>query len=131
MTHYPLFFFRALLASLLLLTGLACQAETPAVGTITPVELAQRLKEPRPPVVLDVRTREEYAAGHVDTAINLPHDELERRLGEIPGDKSGEIVVYCRSGKRAKIAEQILIDSGYRNVRDLAGHWQGWNGQAK
>ncbi len=130
MTH-PLFFFRALLAALLLLTGITCQAETPAVGTITPAELAQRLKEPNPPIVLDVRTREEYAAGHIDTAVNLPHDELERRLSEIPGDKASEIVVYCRSGKRARIAEQILIEKGYKNVKDMAGHWQSWSGQAK
>ena len=131
MTHNPLFFFRALLAALLLLTGIACQAETPAVGTITPAELAQRLKEPNPPIVLDVRTRDEYSAGHIDTAVNLPHDELERRLGEIPGSKSGEIVVYCRSGKRARIAEDILVKKGYTNIKDLAGHWQVWSGQAK
>ena len=131
MTHNPLFFFRALLAALLLLTGIACQAETPAVGTITPAELSQRLKEPNPPIILDVRTRDEYSAGHIDTAVNLPHDELERRLGEIPGSKSGEIVVYCRSGKRAKLAEDILIEKGYKNVKDMAGHWQGWSGQAK
>ncbi len=131
MTHNPLFFFRALLAALLLLTGLACQAETPAAGTITPAELAQRLKAPNSPIILDVRTREEYAAGHIDNAVNLPHDELERRLGEIPGSKSSEIVVYCRSGKRAGIAEKILIEKGYTNVRDLAGHWQEWSKQSK
>ena len=127
MTYNPSFFLRILLAALLLLTGLACQAETPAIGTISPAELAQRLKAPKPPVVLDVRTREEYAAGHIETAINLPHDELERRLGEIPGNKSSEIVVYCRSGKRARIAENLLVEKGYTNVRDLAGHWQEWS----
>jgi rhodanese-related sulfurtransferase len=130
MTFNSLFFFRALLTALLLLPGL-CHAETPGVGTITPAELAKRLKEPNPPVVLDVRTREEYAAGHIDTAVNLPHDELGRRLGEIPGDKSSEIVVYCRSGKRAGVAEKILIENGYTNVKDMAGHWQGWSGQTK
>ena len=122
---------RTLLFILLMLFGVACQAETPIVETITPAELAQRLKEPNPPIILDVRTREEYAAGHIDTAVNLPHDELERRLGEIPGDKSSEIVVYCRSGKRARIAEKILVEKGYKNVKDLAGHWQGWSGQGK
>lgn len=131
MTHDFIFFLRALLSALLLLSGIACHAETPIAGTITPAELAQRLKAPNPPIVIDVRTREEYAAGHIDTAINLPHDELERRLGEVPGNKSGEIVVYCRSGKRAKTAEGILVEKGYTNVRDLAGHWQGWSGQGK
>ncbi|HYR05152.1 MAG TPA: rhodanese-like domain-containing protein [Gallionella sp.] len=127
----PLFFLRALLATLLLLSGIACHAEAPVVGTITAAELAQRLKEPNPPIILDVRTHDEYAAGHIDNALNLPHDELEHRLGEIPGDKSGEIVVYCRSGKRAKIAENILVEKGYKNIKDLTGHWQGWSGQVK
>lgn len=131
MTHNPFFLFRALLAALLLLTGLACQAETSAVGAITPAELAQRLKAPNPPIVLDVRTREEYAAGHIDNAVNIPYDELERRLGEIPGSKSSEIVVYCRSGKRAGVAEKILIEKGYTNIKDLAGHWQEWSKQPK
>jgi len=122
---------RVLLAALLLLSGMACHAETSAVGTITPAELSQRLKEPNPPIILDVRTRDEYSSGHIDTALNLPHDELERRLGEIPGNKSSEIVVYCRSGKRAKVAEDILVNKGYKNIKDLAGHWQGWSSQAK
>ena len=131
MTRSPLFFLRTLLAALLLLSGIACHAETPIVGTITPAELSRRLKEPSPPIIIDVRTHDEYSAGHIDTAVNLPHDELERRLSEIPGSKSGEIVVYCRSGKRARIAENILVEKGYTNVKDLAGHWQGWSGSAK
>lgn len=122
---------RVLLTALLLLSGMACHAETSAVGTITPAELSQRLKEPNPPIILDVRTRDEYSSGHIDTALNLPHDELERRLGEIPGNKVSEIVVYCRSGKRAKVAEDILVNKGYKNIKDLAGHWQGWSSQAK
>ena len=131
MIHNLLFSSRALLAALLLLSGIACHAETPIVGTITPVELAQRLNAPNPPIIIDVRTRDEYSAGHIDTALNLPHDELEHRLGEIPGNKSSEIVVYCRSGKRVLVAERILVAKGYTNIRDLAGHWQGWSGQAK
>jgi rhodanese-related sulfurtransferase len=122
---------RVLLTALLLLSGIACQAETSNIETITPAELSRRLKEPNPPIILDVRTRDEYSSGHIDTALNLPHDELERRLGEIPGNKTSEIVVYCRSGKRARIAENILIEKGYQNVKDLGGHWQGWSGQAK
>lgn len=122
---------RVLLTALLLLSGIACQAETSNIETITPAELSQRLKEPNPPIILDVRTRDEYSSGHIDTALNLPHDELERRLGEIPGNKTSEIVVYCRSGKRARIAENILVEKGYKNIKDLAGHWQGWSGQAK
>lgn len=131
MAHNLLFSSRMLLTTLLLLSGIACQAETSNIETITPAELSQRLKEPNPPIILDVRTRDEYSSGHIDTALNLPHDELERRLGEIPGNKVSEIVVYCRSGKRALIAEKILVEKGYTNIKDLAGHWQGWSDQTK
>ncbi|MDO8291405.1 MAG: rhodanese-like domain-containing protein [Gallionella sp.] len=131
MIHNPFFSSRVLLAALLLLSGMACHAETSAVGTITPAELSQRLKEPNPPIIIDVRTRDEYSSGHIDTALNLPHDELEHRLDEIPGNKASEIVVYCRSGKRALIAEKILVEKGYKNIKDLAGHWQGWSSQTK
>lgn len=130
-TMIHIFSSRVLLTALLLLSGIACQAETSNIETITPAELSQRLKEPNPPIILDVRTRDEYSSGHIDTALNLPHDELERRLDEIPGNKTSEIVVYCRSGKRARIAENILIEKGYQNVKDLARHWQGWSSQAK
>ncbi|MDO8811202.1 MAG: rhodanese-like domain-containing protein [Gallionella sp.] len=124
-------FSRLFLFALLMLSGIACHAETPIVDTITSAELTRRLKESNPPIILDVRTREEYSSGHIDTAVNLPHDELEHRFGEIPGSKSDEIIVYCRSGKRARVAESILAEKGYTNVKDLTGHWQSWNGQAK
>ena len=53
------------------------------------------------PVILDVRTPEEYAAGHVPGAINIPHDQVRARLAEIDSAKDQPIVVYCRSGRRA------------------------------
>ncbi|MDO8438052.1 MAG: rhodanese-like domain-containing protein [Nitrosomonadaceae bacterium] len=122
---------RILLLALLLFFGITCHAEKPSVGTITAAELSQRLQEPRAPVVLDVRTPGEYLSGHINGALNVPHDELERRLGEIPGDISSEIVVYCQSGRRAGVAEKILVEKGYTNIRDLAGHWQNWNARLK
>lgn len=100
-------------------------AETPA-ATITAQQLALRIARGSPPVVLDVRTREEYAQGHIPGALNIPHDELAGRLSEIPGDPSEEIVVHCQSGRRAGMAEQVLREHGYTDVRDLVGHWQGW-----
>lgn len=122
---------RAALTAMVLLYGAASHAEPPAPGNITPAELSRRLKDPAPPVILDVRTREEYAAGHIEGALNLPHDELEHRTNEIPGKKADEVIVYCRSGKRARVAEGILIDKGYTNVRDLTGHWLEWSSKAQ
>jgi len=66
--------------------------------------------------LLDVRTPEEFGAGHLDGAINISVDSLAARLAEIPRDR--ELVVYCRSGKRSARAASILVGAGHK-VRDL------------
>jgi len=117
----------ALFAAVLLL--FACNgsgAESTAVAPIAADQLAERIAAGASPVVLDVRSREEYARGHIPGAVNIPHDELAGRLAEIPGSPSQEIVVHCQSGRRAGMAENVLREHGYSNVRDLTGHWQGW-----
>ena len=129
--HNSILFPRTLLLVLLLLFGISCYAETSLVGAITFSELTQRLHESKAPVILDVRTPREYSSGHIKGALNVPYDELEHRLSEIPGDKSSEIIVYCQSGRRAGIAEKILVEKGYMNIKDLTGHWQNWSAQVK
>lgn len=89
-------------------------------------ELSNRMSAGTIPMILDVRSFEEYDQGHVSGAINIPHNELENHIEELGIDKSQELVVYCRSGRRAAIAENILLQKGYSYVRDLSGHWQGW-----
>lgn len=66
--------------------------------------------------LLDVRTPEEFAAGHANGAINIPVQVLASRLSEIPKDR--EVVVYCHSGRRSGQAAEILTNAGYR-VYDL------------
>ena len=97
-----------------------------STGTIAAAQLADRIPAGSAPLVLDVRTREEYAQGHISGAFNIPHDELPTRLAELPIAKSQEVVVHCQSGRRAGLAEETLRESCYSNGRDLAGHWQGW-----
>lgn len=94
--------------------------------SISATELTERIQSGSPPLVLDVRTREEFAEAHIPGAINIPHDELLTRLAELPIKKSDEVVVHCNRGWRAKQAEETLRRSGYSNVRDLAGQWQEW-----
>ena len=69
-------------------------------------------------VLVDVRTPEEYAGGHVDGARNLPVDTLGNHLAELPRDKP--IVVYCAAGARAARAARLLASAGY-DARDLGG----------
>jgi rhodanese-related sulfurtransferase len=73
-----------------------------------------------------VRSEKEYAEARIPGAVNIPHDQLGDRLSEIDAAKEDEIVVHCKSGYRAGIAEKILIDAGYSEVRDLDGHMNAW-----
>jgi rhodanese-related sulfurtransferase len=76
------------------------------------------------PLVLDVRTPEEYASGYVPGAVNIPHDQLASRLAEVPKDRP--VVLYCRSGRRAGIAAELLAANGYRDLMHLEGDMQAW-----
>ncbi len=72
-------------------------------------------------VILDVRTEEEYTEGHIEAAILLPVDEIKERAKEVLPEKEKRILVYCRSGRRSKIASQELADLGYINVYEFGG----------
>lgn len=69
-------------------------------------------------MLLDVRTPEEFAAGHVLGAVNIPVDELERRLGEL-GPTDSPLVLYCHSGRRSARATRLLNGRGYNDVIDI------------
>jgi phage shock protein E len=77
--------------------------------------------------VLDVRTPEEFAAGHVPGAINIPHTELAARVAELEGSRDSDIVVYCRTGKRAAEALGVLEKSGFKRLLHLEGDYTRWN----
>lgn len=73
-------------------------------------------------VWLDVRTAEEYAAGHLTGAINIPHTDITARIAELKLDKATPIAVYCRSGRRSGIAMEALQQLGYSNVSNQGGY---------
>jgi len=74
--------------------------------------------------VLDVRTPKEYAEGHVPGAVNVPYDQVASRLAQIPKDK--EVVLYCRSGRRAGLAAGGLEANGYTELKQLQGDMEAW-----
>jgi phage shock protein E len=74
--------------------------------------------------VLDVRTPEEYAAGHVPGAVNIPYDQIASQLAAIPKDK--DVVLYCHSGRRAGLAAEVLEANGYTKLEHLQGDMQAW-----
>jgi rhodanese-related sulfurtransferase len=72
-------------------------------------------------IIIDARTQSEYDAGHIEGAILMPETEVAKRAEiELP-DKDQLILVYCRSGRRSKIAAQALVDLGYTNVKEFGG----------
>jgi rhodanese-related sulfurtransferase len=118
---------RALIAGLpmLLAAVTATAADAVEITQVTPAQLTElRARPDAPVVVLDVRTPEEYAAGHVPGAVNIPYDQVGTRLSEIP--KTDEVVLYCRSGRRAALAAETLSAAGYTKLAHLAGDMQGW-----
>ena len=72
-------------------------------------------------IILDVRTREEYDQGHIPGAILIPDTEIEAKAADLLPDKEQLILVYCRSGRRSKLAAQSLADLGYTNIREFGG----------
>ncbi|MBK9331601.1 MAG: rhodanese-like domain-containing protein [Ignavibacteria bacterium] len=97
---------------------------------ISPSELLSKLKFELGFILIDVRSAEEfdgegkgqqYLQGykHFNNAINIPSDELEKRISEIKDLKNSEIIVYCSHNNRSPYSSQILTDAGFSNVTNL------------
>ncbi|MEG0239155.1 rhodanese-like domain-containing protein [Anaerorhabdus sp.] len=80
---------------------------------------AYRMIQEEDVVILDVRTPEEYAEGHIEDSINIPLDEIETRFEEL--NKEDTILVYCRSGNRSKSASNLLVKQGFTHIFDFGG----------
>lgn len=87
--------------------------------------LAHRLVEQQGALLLDVRTKEEFDAGHIEGARHLPFDEVPARMDEIRGWVDGKtdhpVVVYCRTGRRSGIAKTSMVEAGFSQVTNLGG----------
>jgi phage shock protein E len=71
--------------------------------------------------LIDVRTAEEFAAGHIDGAINIPFEIIVPELAKLNIDTDDEVVLYCRSGNRSGIAQESLVKQGYTNTYNAGG----------
>ena len=72
-------------------------------------------------IILDVRTQEEYDEGHIPGAIVISHAEIAEKAEDVLTDKDQLILVYCRSGRRSKIAAEALAELGYTNIKEFGG----------
>ena len=72
-------------------------------------------------IILDARTQEEYDQGHIPGAIVISHEEIMEKAEDVLTDKEQLILVYCRSGRRSKIAAEALVELGYTNIKEFGG----------
>ena len=93
---------------------------------ITAEEAKKIMDSGAPHIVLDVREQDEYDEGHIPNAILIPYTEIDTMAEGILTDKDAQILVYCRSGRRSKIAAESLANLGYTNVKEFGGiiDWQ-------
>lgn len=72
-------------------------------------------------IILDTRTQEEYDESRIPGAILIPHDQVKEKAESMLTDKSQLILVYCRSGRRSKLAAEDLVKLGYTNIKEFGG----------
>ena len=117
----------ALFAGLALLLMLVVnQVSGIAADGISAAALHRRLNTEAAPLVLDVRSPAEYAAGHIPGARNLPYQDIPEQLTALSTFRDDEVVVYCEVGVRAGIAQHLLEQAGFAQVRPLVGDMRGW-----
>ena len=137
MKHFRLF--SLLLASVWLISFGGCKAkeeaplstEAPTTKTTEMINMtyeqisqdeAKRIMDTESDyIIIDARTQEEFDEGHIENAILIPEYEIQEKAPELIPDKNALILVYCRSGRRSKIASEALAELGYTNVKEFGG----------
>ena len=113
-----------LLLAVMLLTACGQAKENgweAAYMNITAEEAKQIMDSEDGYIILDARTQEEYGQGHIPGAIVISHEEIAEKAEDVLTDKDQLILVYCRSGRRSKIAAEALVELGYTNIREFGG----------
>ena len=113
-----------LLISLSLFGMTACDGENGKASTyeqITAEQAKTIMDTEKDYIIIDARTAEEFAEGHIENAILIPEYEIKDRAEKELPDKDALILVYCRSGRRSKIASEELVKLGYTNVKEFGG----------
>lgn len=117
----------AILGAALLLTGCIGGQVKAAYRRVSAEEAQQIMKNESGYQIVDVRTPEEYASGHIPNAICIPNESIGKQPPTELSDKKQLLLIYCRSGRRSKEAANKLVELGYENVVDFGGiiDWPG------
>jgi len=121
-----LLFTLIILSTLVPSSILAQESTLPKAPYITPQEVKQWQSEGKEFTLIDVRRPDEFEAGHLPDAINIPYDELQNKIAEVPKDRP--VIFYCTySSWRAPYAANLLADSGFHDSYVLEGGASAWN----
>ena len=118
---YLKIFISTLIFILTLFSITACSGASATYEQISSLQAKNLMDTESDYIILDTRTEEEFAEGHIPNAILIPHYEIAQRAEKELPDKDQLILVYCRSGNRSKQASQMLADLGYTNVKEFGG----------
>ena len=111
----------------LFLGMLFCSNILAEVELIDSQELKKRIENSKEELILlDVRTLEEYQSGHIKNSINIPHDQLILNVNVLDQYRNQPIVVFCRSGRRAQLVIETLIENKFDQIVDLEGDIVAW-----
>lgn len=106
----------------LLLLSTFVQAD---IQTIEPQTVLKLIEKQQAPLILDVRSEAEFEQGHIQGAVNIPYDRLQENQ-QLNAYKEQQIIIYCRSGRRAEIASKLLQEKGFKRLLDLNGDIIAW-----
>lgn len=112
---------RRVLTAALVALSLGCTAQEQAAVERQGAGAMAASRQAQEVVYVDVRTPAEYASGHVEGAIHIPHDEMASRWQELEPYRDREMVVYCRTGRRSGLALNVLKQHGFTNARNGGG----------
>ena len=93
--------------------------------TVEPQTVLKMIEAQQTPLILDVRSAEEFHQGHIPGAINISYEKLPQDQ-QLNAYKEQDIIIYCRSGRRAQIASQVLQEKGFKQLITLNGHMIAW-----
>ena len=97
------------------------QGESVMYEQITPQKAKELMETESDYIILDVREQEEFDGGHIPGAILIPYTQINAKAEAMLPDPDQLILVYCRSGRRSKIASESLVGLGYTNVKEFGG----------
>lgn len=100
--------------------------EALAVEDISQEDLLTRMKDKTEQLILDVRSEGEFSRGHIEGAVNIPHNQVADRLDELKKYKEKDIIIHCQSGGRVRVAVSVLAEAGFKKLFHLDGDMGGW-----